>query len=47
MSGETWTNDEAKRLLAMTISPVRNPPEKIKAMINHFKTPKASIHAIT
>ena len=47
MSGETWTNDEVKKLWAMTISPVRSSPEKIKAMINHFKTPKASIFAIT
>ncbi|MCH8849760.1 MAG: hypothetical protein IIC89_02915 [Chloroflexi bacterium] len=35
MSGETWTNDEVKKLWAMTISPVRSSPEKIKAMINH------------
>ena len=47
MSGETWTNDEVNKLWAMTISPVRSSPEKIKAMIDHFKTPKASIHAIT
>jgi len=47
MSGETWTNEQAKRLWAMSISPVRSSPEKIKVMIDHFKTPEASIHAIT
>ena len=31
MSGETWTNEQAKRLWAMSISPVRSSPEKIKA----------------
>ena len=47
MSGETWTNEEAKRLWAMTISSMRSSPEKIKSMINHFKTPEASVRAIS
>ena len=47
MSGETWTNEQAKRLWAMSISPVRSSPERIKGMINYFRTPGSSVFAIT
>ena len=47
MSGETWTNEQAEKLWAMSISPVRSSPERIKGMINYFRTPGSSVFAVT
>ncbi len=47
MVGETWTNDEKKRLRVMTIDPVRCPPSRLKSMISYFRTPGVSLWAVT
>ncbi len=47
MIGENWTNEQKRRLKEMHFDPVRNPPERLKAMVKYFRTPGASLFAIT
>ena len=47
MVGEIWTMDEKLRLKELHIDPVRSSPEKLKKMVNYFRTPNASVFAIT
>ena len=47
MVGEYWTKDEKLRLKEMHIDPVRSSPERLKEMVNYFRTPDSSIWAIT
>lgn len=46
MSG-TWNSEEAKRLKALRLDPVQNPPEKLTRLVNYFKSPGASIFGVT
>lgn len=47
MVGEYWTSVEKGRLKALTISPTKSPPKTLKEMIEYFRTPGASLWAVT
>lgn len=47
MTGETWTDEQKRMLRDIHICPVRNPPGKLKKMVDHFRKPGASVFAIT
>ena len=47
MVDENWTTEEKRRLKAMTISPIASSPERLKEMIEYFRTPGASLWAVT
>ena len=46
MVGENWTSEEMQRLKKNRIDPVRSPPERLKSMIEYFRT-GASLWAVT
>ena len=47
MVGEYWTGEEKRKLKAMTISHVITSPKRLKEMIEYFRTPGASLWAVT
>ena len=47
MDREFWTSEEKRKLKAMTISPVKSSPERLKALIEYFRTPGASLWDVT
>ena len=47
MVGEYWTGEEKWKLKAMTISPVRTSPKRLKEMIEYFRRPDAPLWAVT
>ena len=47
MDGEFWTNEEKRKLKAMTISPFKSSPERLKALIEYFRTPGVSLWDVT
>ena len=47
MVGEYWTGEEKRKLKAMTISAVKNSPKGLKEMIEYFRTPGATLWAVT
>jgi len=44
---ENWTSEEKRRLKKIRIDPVRSPPERLKTLIEYFRTPGASLWAVT
>ncbi|MCH7552521.1 MAG: hypothetical protein IIC82_00780 [Chloroflexi bacterium] len=44
---QNWNSDQKRRLKALHIDPVRNPPEKLREIAKHFRKPGASVFAIT
>ncbi len=46
MVGENWTSEEMRRLRKINIDPVRSPTERLKLMIEYFRT-GASLWAVT
>lgn len=47
MAAEHWTGEEKRKLKTMTISPVISSRKRIKEMIGYFRTPGASLWAVT
>ena len=47
MVGKIWTTDQAGRLRALTIDPVQSTPDRLKEMIDYFRTPGVTLWAVT
>ena len=47
MTGGSWSSDQKLRLKKLSIDPVRNPPDRLKGLVNYFRSPGASIFRIT
>ena len=47
MVGEYWTGEEKRKLKAMTIRSVKTSPKRLKEMIEYFRTPGATLWAVT
>lgn len=47
MAGENWTSEEKRKLKAMTISPIKSSPKRLKEIVEYFQTPGASLWAVT
>ena len=47
MAGENWTSEEKRKLKAMTISPIKSSPKRLKAIVEYFRTPGASLWKVT
>ena len=45
--GATWNTEERERLKLLRLDAVRNPPDKLAALVTHFKRPNATVFAVT
>ena len=47
MVRDYWTREEKLKLKELHIDPVSNSPERLKELVNYFRTPDSSLWAIT
>jgi len=47
MDGMTWNSEEVKELRRLRLDPIRNPPDRLRSLVEHFLKPGASVFAVT
>ena len=47
MDGTTWTKEETTELRRLRLDPIRNTPDKLRLLVEHFLKPEASVFAVT
>ena len=47
MVGDYWTKEQKNILMELHIDPLISSPERLKTMVNYFRTPDASLWAVT
>jgi len=47
MVGDYWTKEQKTILKELHIDPLVSSPERLKTMVNYFRTPDASLWAVT
>ena len=47
MDGMTWNSEEVKELRRLRLDPIRNTPDKLRLLVEHFLKPDASVFAVT
>ena len=47
MDGMTWNREEVKELRRLRLDPIRNTPEKLRSLVEHFLKSGASVFAVT
>ena len=47
MDEMTWTSEEVKELRRLRLDPIRNTPEKLRPLVEHFLKPGSSVFAVT
>ena len=47
MDGMTWNSEEVKDLRRLGLDPIRDTPEKLRSLVEHFLKPGASVFAVT
>ena len=47
MVGDYWTKEQKMILKELHIDPLINSPKRLKKMVNYFRTPGASLWAVT
>ena len=47
MEGMTWTREEVKELKRLRLDPIRNTPDKLRLLVEHFLKPEASVFAVS
>ena len=47
MDGMTWNSEEVKELRRLRLDPIRDTPDKLRSLVEHFLKPGASVFAVT
>ena len=47
MDGMTWNSEEVKELRKLRLDPIRNTPDKLRSLVEHFLKPGASVFSVT
>ena len=47
MDGMTWNTEEVKKLRRLRLDPIRNTPDRLRSLVEHFLKPGASVFAVT
>jgi hypothetical protein len=47
MDGTAWTREEVRGLKKLRLDPIRNTPDKIRLLVEHFLKPGASVFSVT
>jgi hypothetical protein len=47
MDGITWNSEEVKELRRLRLDPIRNTPDRLRSLVEHFLKPGASVFAVT
>ena len=47
MDGITWNSEEVKELRRLRLDPIRNPPDRLRSLVEHFLKPGAPVFAAT
>ena len=47
MDGMTWTQEEVRELKRLRLDPIRNTPDRLRSLVEHFLKPGASVFAVT
>jgi hypothetical protein len=47
MDGMTWNSEEVKELRRLRLDPIRNTPDRLRSLVEHFLKPGASVFAVT
>ena len=47
MDGMTWNSEEVKELRRLRLDPIRNTPDKLRLLVEHFLKPGSSVFAVT
>ena len=47
MDGTTWNSEEVKELRRLRLDTIRNPPGKLRPLVEHFLKPGSSVFAVT
>ena len=47
MDGMIWNTEEVKKLRRLRLDPIRNTPDRLRSLVEHFLKPGASVFAVT
>ena len=47
MDGMTWNTEKVKKLRRLRLDPIRNTPDRLRSLVEHFLKPGASVFAVT
>jgi hypothetical protein len=47
MDGMTWNSEEVKKLRRLRLDPIRNTPDRLRSLVEHFLKSGASVFAVT